>query len=64
MLWQYKEKRENYVVEKDETTLTSQLPIPVLQLLANLALGLQRTGTLLVELVPLFSEMFDLLLQI
>jgi len=48
------------VVEKVETALTSQLPIPVLQLLAYVALGLQRTGTLLVELVPLFLEMFDL----
>jgi len=56
-------KRENCVVEKDETSLTSQLPIPLLQLLANLELGLQRTGTILVELVPLFSETFDLLLQ-
>ena len=55
--------RENCVVEKDETSLTSQLPIPVLQLLANLVLGLQRTGMFLVELVPLFSEMLDLLLQ-
>jgi len=49
------------VVEKDEIALTSQLSIPVLQLLANLALGLQRTSTLLVEPVPLSLETFDLL---
>jgi hypothetical protein len=63
MLRQYKKKRENCVVEKDKTTLTSQLSTPGLQLLANLALSFQRTGTLLVELVPLFSETLDLLLQ-
>ena len=51
------------MAEKDETALTSQLPILVLQLLTNLALSLQRTGTLLVELVPLFLETLDLLLQ-
>jgi len=51
------------VVEKGETALTSQLSILVLQLLANLAPGLQHTGTLLVELIPLFSEPLDLLLQ-
>jgi len=51
------------MVEKGETALTSQLPILDLQLLANLAPGLQCTGTLLVELVSLFSETLDLLLQ-
>jgi hypothetical protein len=51
------------MVKKDKTALTSQLPTPGLQLLANLALGLQRTGTFLVELVSLFSETLDLLLQ-
>jgi len=51
------------VVEKDETALTSQLPILVLQFLANPAVGLHHTGTLLVELVHLFSETLDLLLQ-
>ena len=51
------------MVEKGETALTSQLLILVLQLLANLAPGLQRTDTLLVELIPLFSEALDLLLQ-
>ena len=40
------------MVEKEEIALTSQLPIPILQLLANLVLSLQCTGTLLVELVP------------
>jgi len=63
MLRQYKKGKENCVVEKDETALTSQLPILVLQLLANFAPGLQCTGTLLVKLVPLFSETLDLLLQ-
>ena len=61
MLWQYK-KRENCVIDKDKTALTSQLPAPSLQLLANLALGHQRTRMLLVELVSLFLETFDLLL--
>jgi hypothetical protein len=51
------------VVEKDKIALTSELPTPSLQLFANLAPGFQRTGTLLVELVPLFSETLDLLLQ-
>jgi len=51
------------MVEKEEIALTSQLPIPILQLLANLVLSLQCTGTLLVELVPLFSETLDLLPQ-
>jgi len=51
------------VVEKNKTALTSQLPTPGLQLFANLALNFQRTGTLLVELVFLFSETLDLLLQ-
>jgi hypothetical protein len=51
------------VVQKGETALTSQLPILVLQLLANLAPGLQCTGTLLVELIPLLSEALDFLLQ-
>ena len=64
MLRQYKKRgQENCVVKKDETALTSQLPILVLQLLANFAPGLQRTGTILVELVPLLSETLDLLLQ-
>ena len=56
-------RRENCVDEKDETALTSQVLIHVLQLLANPTLGLQCTSTLLVELVPLFSETLDLLLQ-
>ena len=51
------------MVEKDEMALTSQLPILVLQLLTNLAPGLQRTGTLLVEPISLFLEALDLLLQ-
>jgi len=51
------------VVKKDKTDIANQLPIPGLQLLANLALAFQRTGTLLVELVPLFLETLDLLLQ-
>ena len=51
------------MVEKGETALTSELPILVLQLLANLAPGLQRTSTLLVEPIPLFSEALDLLFQ-
>jgi hypothetical protein len=49
------------VVEKDKIALTSELPTPSLQLFAKLAPGFQRTGTLLVELVPLFLEMLDLL---
>jgi len=51
------------MVKKGETALTSQLPTLVLQLLASLAPGLQRTDTLLVALIPLFSEALDLLLQ-
>ena len=51
------------MVEKDKIALTSELPTPGLQLFANLAPGFQRTGTLLVELVHLFLEMLDLLLQ-
>jgi len=51
------------MVGKDKTALISHLPTPGLQLLANLALAFQRTGTLLVELVPLFSETLNLLLQ-
>jgi len=51
------------MVQKDKIALTSQLPIPSLQFLTNLALGFQRTGTLLVELVPLLSETLDLFLQ-
>jgi len=50
------------MVGKDKTALTSQLPTPGLHLIANLALGLQRSGTFLVELVSLFLEMLDLLL--
>jgi len=50
------------VVKKDKIALTSQLLTPGLQLLANLALSFLRTGTLLVELVPLFLETLDLLL--
>jgi hypothetical protein len=59
MLWQYK----NFVVEKNKTDPTSQLSAPGLQLLANLALAFQRTGTLLVELISLLSETLDLLFQ-
>ena len=51
------------MVEKDKIALTSELPTLGLQLFANLAPDFQRTSTLLVELVPLFSEMLDLLLQ-
>ena len=50
------------MIDKDKTALTSQLPAPSLQLLSNLALGHQRTRMLLVELVSLFLETFDLLL--
>jgi len=63
MLWLYIYKKKNFVVKEDKTNFISQLLTPSLQLLANLALALQRTGTLLVELVPLFSETLDLLLQ-
>jgi len=52
------------MVEKGETALTSQLLTLVLQLLATFAPSLQCTGTLLVELIPLFSEAPNLLLQI
>jgi hypothetical protein len=59
MLWQYK----NFMVEKDKTDPTSQLPAPGLQLLANHALAFQHTGTFLVELISLLSETLHLLLQ-
>ena len=51
------------MVEKDKIALTSELPTPGLHLFANLAPGFQRTGTILVELVPLFLETLVLLLQ-
>ena len=51
------------MVKKSETALTSQLLTLVLQFLANLTPGMQRTGTLLVEPVPLFSKAPNLLLQ-
>jgi hypothetical protein len=51
------------MVKKGETALTSQLPSLVLQLLARLPPGLQRTGAILVEPIPLFSEAPNLLLQ-
>jgi len=58
----YTSGNENFVVKKGEMALISQLPILVLHLLASLAPGLQRTGTLLVEPIPLFLEALDLLL--
>jgi len=54
---------KNFMVEKEKTDPTSQLPAPSLQLLTNLALAFQRIGTLLVELISLLSETLDLLLQ-
>ena len=51
------------MIEKGEMALTSQLPTLVIQLLASLAPGLQRTSTLLVEPIPFFSEAHDLILQ-
>ena len=51
------------MVKKSETALTSQLLTLVLQFLANLTPGMQRTGTLLVEPISLFLEALDLLLQ-
>jgi len=47
-----------------EMAPTSQLSIPILQLLARLAPRLQRPDTLLVEPFLFFSEALNLLLQV